>query len=207
MATISSLISELRTDIADDNSTRWTDAQLLKFFQKSIRRCNRIAQRNNLWFARKKATLTTTGLDYVTLSSTISDFDVLIRMYKTDTQNDVIVCEDYDWETLVAPAPGYYAYFDFQNDKILFKGTPGNGTTYSVYYMPLVDPSSYTVASSTPWNGRLDDIIMEYVTSRALNVDEMDITVDMKLLTDMENQILSAYSNNTPSMVDATGWL
>ena len=59
MAIISSLILELRTDLSDDDSTRWTDAKILNLFKKAIRRANRVVQRNGLQFAKKKVSIKT----------------------------------------------------------------------------------------------------------------------------------------------------
>lgn len=208
MATISSLITELRTDLSDDSSTRFTDAQLLNMFKKAIRRANRIVQRNGIQFGKKKATLTTVAnQDYLTLSSSISDFDVAIGIWRDDTDSKVEFRTEGEWEELISPAAVSYAYLDYQNDKILFKGTPSSALTLYFHYFPTVDPAAYTTASSTPWSGRLDDIILEYVGVRMKNIDEMDARVDQALLTDMETQILQAYAPNAPYVVEGKGWL
>lgn len=208
MATIASLITELRTDLSDDNSTRFTDTQLLNMFKKAIRRANRIVQRNGIQFGKKKASLTTVAdQDYLTLSSSIADFDVPIGIWRSDTESKVEFRTETEWEELVSPSSVSHAYLDYQNDKILFKGTPSSALTLYFHYFPTVDPSAYTTASSTPWSGRLDDIIMEYVGLRMKNIDEMDARVDQALLTDMEAQILSAYAPNSPLVSEGKGWL
>ncbi len=58
-----------------------------------------------------------------------------------------------------------------------------------------------------PWNGRLDDMIIEYVSLRLKNLDEMDASLDLQLLQDFETQILQAYAPVAPNIVDGSGWV
>ena len=207
MALISSLITELRTELTDDLSTRWTDTQLLNVFKKAIRRANRIVQRNGVQFAKSKAVLSTVaGQNYITLS-TITDFDVAIGLYRSDTHAKIAFKTELEWESIITAAALANALLDYENDKILFNGTPSGVTTLNFWYYPTIDPSAYTTATTTPWAGRLDDIIMEYVGIRAKNIDEMDTTFEKSLLSDMENQILQAYAPNAPTVSEGSGWL
>ena len=209
MALISALISELRVDLSDEASTRWSDATLLAVFKKAIRRANRIVQRHRLQFGKKKASFNTTANQgYVVLSTVASDFDTFIEMYRTDTGEAITLVNEREWEETVQTA-GTFAYcmLDYANDKILLGDTPASAIATVMYYMPTVDPSAYTTSSSTPWSGRLDDIIMEYVGYRMKNVDEMDVSIDKELMMDMENQILQAYQPNSCTMSDGKGWL
>jgi hypothetical protein len=207
MAAISSLITEIRTDISDDASTRFTDTQILNVIKKAIRRANRIMQRNAIQFGKKKATLTTLAQDYLTLSSSITDFDVLIGLWRTDNNEKVTFATEDEWETIVSANACQYAMLDYQNDKLLFKGTPTAGITLTFHYFPTVDPAAYTTATSMPWSGRLDDIVMEYTAIRLKNIDEMQASFDQSLLTDMEAQIINSYAPNAPSMTDGKGWV
>jgi len=207
MAAISSLITEIRTDVSDDDSTRFTDAQILNVIKKAIRRANRIVQRNGIQFGKKKAVLTTVAdQDYLTLSD-ITDFDVPISLYRTDTHEIIPFRTEFQWERIVSASALEHALLDYENDKISFNGEPSSALTLNFWYYPTVDPSAYTTATSTPWSGRIDDIIMEYAINRLKNIDEMDVGYDTKLLTDMENQLLQAYAPNAPTQVETTGWL
>jgi hypothetical protein len=208
MALISALITEMRTDLSDDDSTRWTDTQILNIVKKAIRRANRIAQRNGLQFAKKRASLTTTANQaYVTLSSAVTDFDTPIKLFRSDTYEEIPFRTEREWEAIVSAGELDNALLDYQNDRISFKGTPSSAVTLYLWYYPTVDPSAYTTASSTPWSGRIDDIIMEYTINRLRNIDEMDLSFDTRLLTDLENQLLQAYAPNSPTMVEMTGWV
>ena len=205
MAAISSLITELRTDLNDDASTRFTDTQLLNMFKKAIRRANRICQRNGIQFAKSKSAINTSAtLDYVSLPAT---FDVWHGLYRDDTHKEIPKRTEKEWETIYSASALAQCLLDQVNSKIYFNGTPGAIVALTLWFYPVIDPSAYTVASSTPWDGRLDDIIMEYCGIRFKNIDEMEAEFDQALLQDMEAQILSAYSSNAVTIVDGAGWI
>ena len=58
-----------------------------------------------------------------------------------------------------------------------------------------------------PWGGRLDDIIVEYVSLRLKNNDESDVSFDLQLMTDFEKNILLAYAPTSVTVTDGAGWL
>jgi hypothetical protein len=208
MAAISTLITELRVDINDSSSTRFTDANLLALFKKAIRRANRICQRNDIQFAKKSVTLTTTpSQDYIDISSTGSDFDVWIGLFRDSDHKEIKTRTEREWETDLSQTANTYCRLDQANSKIYLNGTPDSAATLTLWYYPTVDPSAYTTASTTPWNGRIDDILMEYVRIRVLNMDEMDVSFDSQLMTDLENQILGAYKYNSVTVVEGNGWM
>lgn len=205
MATIASLITELRTDLNDDGSTRFTDAKLLNYYKKAIRRANRIVQRNGIQFAKSKGAINTSAtLDYVSLPA---DFDVWHGLYRDDTHREIPKKTEREWETILSASAMANCLLDQANSRIYFNATPGAVVALTLWYYPTIDPSAYTTATSTPWGGRLDDIINEYVGLRAKNLDEMDAKFDQALLTDMENQILQAYAPNAPLVAEGSGWL
>ena len=205
MAVISALITELRTDLNDDDSTRFTDPKLLNLFKKAIRRANRIVQRNGIQFAKSKAAISTSAtLDYVSLPAT---FDVWHGLYRDDTHKEIPKRTEQEWETIFSASAMSNCLLDQANSLIYFNGTPGAVVALTLWFYPTYDIASYTTASSTPWDGRIDDIIMEYVGLRAKNIDEMEASFDQALLQDLEAQILSAYSTNAPTIVDGGGWL
>jgi hypothetical protein len=208
MAVISSLITELRTDLGDDSSTRFTDTQLLNLFKKAIRRCNRIVQRNGIQFGKKKVALATVAnQDYVDISSTVSDFDIWIGLFRDDTHKAIPRKTEGEWETIFSATELANCLLDQANSRIYFNGTPSAIVNLTLWYFPAVNPAAYTVASSTPWEGRLDDILIEYCGIRARNIDEFDQTFDIQLMTDLESQILLAYAPNAVTVYDGKGWL
>ena len=212
MALISALITEIRTDLSDDDSTRFSDTQLLNLFKKGIRRANRICQRNAVQFAKKKITINTIASQaYIDISSVgpvdVSDLDVWNGLFRDGTHKEIPTRTEKEWETIYSATDLSNCLFDQVNSKVYFNGTPDDAEALTLWYYPTIDPSAYTTASSTPWSGRIDDIIMEYVGIRAKNIDEMNAQFDQALMTDMENQILQAYMPNAPLVVEGVGWM
>jgi len=208
MALISALITEIRTDINDGDSTRFTDAQILNVIKKAIRRANRILQRNGLQFAKKSASISTVAnQSYVTLSTAVTDFDVFIGLWRDDLHEKIPLRTEDEWETIISASAIENCHLDYAADKIKFDGTPTSVQTLTLWYYPALDPSAYTTATSTPWAGRLDDVINEYTGARLKNIDEMNVDFEQRLLQDMENQILQAYAPNSPQIVEGKGWL
>jgi hypothetical protein len=191
----------------DDDSTRFTDTQILNVIKKAIRRANRIVQRNGLQFGKKKATLTTVASQAYLLLSSVTDFDVWIGLWRDDLHQKITMASEDEWESVVSPSALDYCHLDYVNDKIEFAAAPSSAQTLTLWYYPTVDPSAYAVGTSTQWAGRIDDIIAEYTANRLKNIDEMDVSFDTKLLTDLENQILQAYAPNSPTIIDGSGWL
>lgn len=209
MSLISDVIADIRVEINDSGSTRFTDdtTAILPIIRQAIRRCNRIVQRNVISFGRKKVDTTTVALqDYITMPA---DFDVDIGLYLTATQEKITKRTEEEWEldSEYAAACQYYL-LDYENSQILLKETPSDSTTaIRIWYFPTVDPSAYGVGSTMPWGGRLDDMIGKYVALRLQNIDEMDASVDQALLADLENQILDAYKPLNPTKIESRGWL
>lgn len=212
MSAISSLITEIRTDLSDDASTRFTDTQLLNLFKKAIRRANRIVQRNGIQFGKKQIAINTIAAQtYIDISATgpisVADFDVWIGLFRDDLHKEIPKRTERDWELIISASALANCLFDQANSKIYFNGAPASVVALTLWYYPTVDVSAYTTATETPWDGRIDDIIMEYVSIRAKNIDEMDASFDKALLTDMENQILQAYAPNAVTVSEGAGWL
>ena len=90
MSVVSTLIADVRYYINDTASARFTDTYLLALVKRAVGRANRVAQRNNLQFGKKKATLTTTaGTAYVSLPT---DFDTTIGrscLFRASTEEHI----------------------------------------------------------------------------------------------------------------------
>lgn len=206
MATVEDLINDVRIELDDQAKSRFSDATLLSIVKKALRRANRVIQRNQLHFAKKKATLTTVaGQDYVDLPS---DFDVPVPrgLWRTDTREEVPLLREPDWEAIPSGAESSnYARIDPESNRLELKNTPSSSITLDLYYYPTVSAASVTLGTEMPWGGRLDDAIVEYATLRARNIDEQDVSVDTQLLADFESQILDSYRNLVPTMILPVG--
>ena len=206
MSLVSAIITDIRDEISDEESTRFTsDTPILRYIKRAILRANRIAQREGLQFAKKKATLTTVAdQNYVSVPD---DFDVDIALFRPSDYSQIYKCSEAEWNSISSASVLANWYLDLENSKILFNGTPDAVESLYLYYFPKIDTSSYTTSTTMPWGGKLDDIIIEYVSLRLKNKDEMDVTVDLKLLTDFENQILKAYRPTSTMSTEGVGWI
>jgi len=205
MATLATVITQIRYDVEDPTGTRWADATILNFIKVGIRRMNRIVQRNRLKFGQLNATGTFTAAQaYIAMPS---DFDIFEFLFRTDLQKEIKLFEDREWEGLKPTDVLQGCNLDYANSRISLRGTPGSAIPYSLYYFPTVDPSGYTTSSSMPWSSRLDDQIAEYVGFRLKNVDEMETSIETQLLADLETQILQAYDPNQSQYVEDNGWV
>lgn len=211
MSLVSDVISDVRVEINDTGSTRFTNdtTSILPIVKQAIRRANRICQRASLHFAKKRASITCTPSQaYVTFAAAgITDIDIPIGLYRDSTHDKIIQRTEQEWETDATATELSYWFLDLQDSYIRFNGTPTTAALLTLWYYPVVDPSAYTTASTMPWGGRLDDIISRYVALRLQNIDEMDVTMDEKILQDMEQSIISTYQPQSPIMVAGAGWL
>lgn len=209
MSTVADIITDVRYEISDEMQTRFDgDATLLSLVKKAVRRANRVAQRNGLQFAKSSAPISTTvNHSYVTLPT---DFDTVAgdKFLFRDGDNSLIKhLTQPSWETIGTVPELEFCLLDPGAGKIHLKGTPASVETLTLWYYPVIDASAYTTATTMPWGGRLDDIISEYVSLRAKNIDEMEATFDLQLMTDLENQILEAYRPVGSTVDETKGWL
>jgi len=87
-----------------------------------------------------------------------------------------------------------------------FKTAATADTDYIFWYFPYIDFSAYAVGTTMPWDGKLDDIIIAYVTMRLLNLDEYDANMELELLADMETNILETYGPITAMLQESDGY-
>lgn len=205
MALVSEVISNVRLEVHDLDSTRFTNDVILALVKQAIRRANRICQRSQLAFAKKSAALiTVAGQNYVTLPT---DLDVPIALYRDDLHTKITQQSENDWELLFTCSEIAAWFLDLQNSKILLNATPAGVINLTLWYFPTVDPSAYSNISDMPWSGRLDDMIAKYVALRLQNIDEMNTAADQAILQDMESSIVSVYAPQNPTMIKMQGWL
>lgn len=205
MSLVSDVITDIRVEVNDSASSRFTDATILALVKQAIRRANRICQRNSLHFAKKKGALSTVASQaYVSMPV---DLDIPIGIWRDDTHAKVTQRTEAEWEQIISASNLANWFLDLENSRIYFNGTPTTVYALTMWYYPTVDPSAYTTASTMPWGGKLDDIIGRYVALRLQNIDEMNTTMDMQILQDLENQILSAYQPQSPTIITSDGWL
>lgn len=205
MSLVSNVISDIRIEINDIDSTRFTDTTVLAIIKQAIRRANRICQRSQLQFAKKKAAMTTVAAqDY--LDAPI-DIDIPIGLWRDDLHSKITQKTESDWEQIIAAQEIACWFLDVGDNKIYFNGVPTQEINLTMWYFPVIDPSAYDTATTMPWNGKLDDIIARYVAMRLQNIEEQNTTQDAAILQDMEASIVSVYAPLSPLSVSMNGWL
>ena len=207
MSLVSEVVTDIRVEINDSSKTRFSSdtTEILPLIKQAIRRANRIIQRASLSFGKTSATLTCTAdQTYVTAPS---DLEIPIGLWRDDTHTRLIQVNEQEWETLYDPDELTYWYNDVYNSKIYLAGTPDSAETLTIRYSPTIDPSAYTTASTMPWGGRLDDIICRYVALRLQNIDEMNLSVDENILSDMETSIIQTYMYQGPHLIEGARWV
>lgn len=206
MSLVSDVISQIRLELNDQQSARWSDAELLLWIRKAIARVTPILYRNGIQFARSTSTITTVAGQAA--YSLPSDFGTPYGLYRDSNHVKLTQCSEDEWNTLASAgeATNWAILYDTGTQKIYIKGTPASAYTLTFVYYPVISTSAYTTASTMPWGGKLDQVVSEYVRVCCLNSDEQSITTDVQLMTDIENNILSFYGAQSPIVIQRAGW-
>lgn len=203
MSTVAEIISDVRVEVNDPDSTRFSDIAVLAIVKQAIRRANRICQRQQLHFAKKSVALATVATQaYVTMPV---DLDVPIALYRDDLHTKIAQVTENDWEQLTEVGEISSWFLDLQNSRILLNATPQSVINLTFWYFPSLDPSAYTIASTMPWSGRIDDVIVQYVSMRLQNIEEMNIAQNQAILSEMEASIVSVYAPQSPQIIGMKG--
>ena len=203
MATISSLISDLRVELKDSKSARWSNDDLLTLVKKCVRRTNDILIRYQMRFAESTDTFNT--VVGTTTYSLPSDFDIPIALYREDRDERLHHTDDDTWEQITSFSENRLWRINGSNIEVMDSPTVVTGMTF--YYYPEIDTSAYTTSTSLPWSGRVDDIIGEYLLVRCGNVDEMDVSFDKMLESEITRGRLKKYEALRPQPDVVEGWL
>lgn len=201
--TVGELMQEVRLEMSDELKTRWSDEQIMKALGKGFRRLGHVLHRNDVELGRAvHAFHTEPGRAEYPLPG---DFMVDHGLYRDGAGATPVKQSENSWALLDSP-PECSAWL-IRGDTLHLAGTPTGSHPMTLVYWPLADTSSLDQDSPTPYGGKLDDIVAEYAALRLKNIDEMDVSMDAKLLQDMENNLLATYSAISPATVTRRGWL
>lgn len=205
MSLVSNVIEDIRIEINDSNSTRFTDAAILPIVKQALRRANRICQRAGLQFAKKKAAMVTVAAQNY-LDAPL-DIDIPIGLWRDDLHQKLTQKNESDWQQIITASELANWFWDMEDGKFYFNGAPQSITNLTLWYYPSLDVSAYTTTSTMPWGGRLDDIIARYVALRLQNIEEQNVAQDQTILQDMETSIVTTYAPQSPLSIAMNGWL
>ncbi len=197
MALVSAVITEIRVNLDDSDSTRWSDTPILSLIKTALRRTENICIRKGLEFAKASTTLTL--LEDATTVALPDLFKRDIAMYY---DNYEVPKKDIDYFERCSSGD----MWRINGVNAEFKTAATEDTEYTFWYYPYIDFSAYVVGSSMPWADRMNDIVVDYVTMRLANVDEYDVSMEKELLAEMERNILETYGPMTATLQEADGY-
>ncbi len=198
---ISAMLSDIRLELTDEQKTRWTDEQLTQFVNKSIRRINQVLVRNEINFARAVLDVEFNPDGTIHQFPQSGTMVAIYGLYRKDTNQRLDEVLPEQWETIVSCAP--LTVWTIINEVALYRDPVAEDPVAGklVYYpVVTVDPVD------SPWEGRLDDCIVEYASFRCKNVDEMRLSQDKELMADLEERIISNYKRLEQQHHYAAGW-
>jgi len=206
MSLVSDVIAQIRLELNDQQSARWSDANLLRWIRKAISRITPVLYRNGVQLSRSTAAISTVANQAAyTLPS---DFGTPYGLYRDSSHTKLTQRTEDEWNTIVSAgeATNWAILYDTGVQKAYIKGTPSSVFTLTLVYYPVIDTSAYTTGSTMPWGGKLDQMIVDYVRVCCLNADEQNVTADVQLMTDIENNILNFYGGQSPLVIQRAGW-
>jgi hypothetical protein len=196
---IQAMLTQLRVEVDDLDKTRWTDDQLKVFLGKSVRRVNQLVVRHELDFGMRHDTVTMLpdgtidGIDY-------QDVNAVCMLVLGDGKE---VKQLYPSQYATVVDPGQGNIWTFINGQAVYKTPfPEEAEATFIYY-----PRMSLNTTESPWDGRLDDIVVEYAAFRAKNVDEMNAQADQQMMAELENRLLENYARLNPQIAYMRGWV
>jgi hypothetical protein len=206
MSLVSDIITRLRLELTDKNNSRWSDADLILWIRKAISRATPILYRNSVQFSRSTAPVTTVAAQGSYALPT--DFGTPYGLYRDSNHTKLTLRTEDEWEQIASSGEctNWAILYSAGVQKLFIAGTPSTVETLTLIYYPVIDTSAFTTTSTMPWGGKIDDMIVDYVRVIAMNADEMSVQQDIQLMSDLENNILSFYGGQSPSVISRAGW-
>jgi hypothetical protein len=196
---LQTLAVQLRLELDDLEKTRWIDEQLLVLLQKSARRINQLAIRHSLDFAMRA--------DDVTLKSdgtidgiVYNNVNAVCSLVRKDTNQSIKHLLPLHY--LRAISTDAAEVWTFLNGAAVYKSQVSDDVPATFLHYPRVVISS----TESPWNERLDDLIVEYAALRAKNIDEENIEIDIQLEKELEQRLLENYNRLQTTIAPQRGW-
>ena len=190
MATISDILDYVR-DVTDDvgDQPRMSDAVGLRYAKRALQRAWQVIVNNNLPIGVSTQAYTTTADQQN--EDLPSDFQKHIGLQRDSTGKMLRYINVEQWARLYRAGESECTIWTILDDDIYLASTPSAAIDLTLFYWPTLDLSAYSVNTSMPWGGKLDEPIKNYLTLLALNTDEYNLDQDMAFLQEMENQIVT----------------
>ena len=190
----SEVITAIREELSDVDKTEWNDVSLMSFISRAEKRIHEIIVLNALNFARKHSTieLVADQLEYLLPQ----DFGVQAGLFSLVDGRQLMLVTSTDWYKYFRepPGPGIWRLMDGQ---IMINSTDEAGSNLELCYFPAfarnLDPNA-----EIPYGDYIFDSVLGYAALIAKNVDEMDVQADVRMLADIEINLVKMYGRNEP---------
>lgn len=192
---VATLTSNIRVALADVESHRFSDANILTFLNKAYRKVYGV-------FAHDRPELIKTVEDGDTTAGTA---EYAITSGSIQRVLSLHVDERAIHDIGQAPA-GEYESTDYGRpkgfyisawDKVAMVPAPDDVYAYRLAY--VARPSALSSGSSTPWPDEFDDLMEEYAVMRLGVIDEGDPSAEAQFLADLEQRCRTLLSDLGPS--------
>lgn len=198
---INDLIKYVRQELEDEINTRWTDEKLLSFMRRAFVRASHLIRRNGIELGKRIYEIdTVAGKKEYDLPY---DFMSPIALFNGNTQLIHRTIEQFNEIQYATPVSNYIII----DGQVWVLGIPVEASKLNLFYYSLLVPEEIVLTGETPWDGKLDMLIIEYLTLRTKNVDEMDISADVEFMKDFETAILETYKTVDPIVISNRGWM
>ena len=204
MAKVAAVIENIRQELSDEFNTRWSDKQLTRFISQAVTRAVHVGRRNNLQFIKGKADLVfAVGESEKPLPD---GFLTDIGLWNLGTRAKLLKVSEEEWEGAASPQEA--SQYMLEGTQLVIQGVPIAETTLRLRYFKGADLEALKAdGADMPWNGVLDEIVLEYAALRARKIDRDETAADLELLKDLENNILNTYGSQSINVVRRRGWL
>lgn len=208
MSQVSDVIDKIRVEMEDEQDARWTDAKLVVLVQKSVDRMNKILMKNAVKEAKSSYDFSTiSGTDTYALPSDCMAADSLYRIRGTSGNGwatPLNFRNDDEWERMIAATET--TNWRVWDGNIEIYDEPASVVELRLYYWPQIDFSSWSTTSTMPWDGWFDEPIAEYVSLRCKNIDEKDLSWDLRLLAELADDWIDTFGTQEPASTTTEGF-
>lgn len=216
MATAQTVIDEVRYVIHDENPTyRWSDAELLKYVNASIRQIIQLVPEANITSGTvnitnslARQTLPSGGVALIRVGRNASTDGTTYEGRITRVERDVLDSWDPDWEydtTIKADAANFFVHWthDEKEPKVYHLYPPNSGSTRYVELVYSAFPTALTLVSDTyPLTDEYVNAAVQYVIYRALTKESRD-TLPQAMRQELWENFLNALGLERSARLEA----
>lgn len=174
--TIDTEITSIRYDLRDTDSTQFTDAELLDFYNRCVRAlASALASVKSDWVLSDDTLTIVAGDNYVALPS---DFSTPIHAEIDEeplTKKEPRVIKKWQQQT----SSGTPEYYGIHQSNLIFERAAGSNT--DVYFQYNTKATALVTGAPMPYSDEFNDPLKSAVIMLAKNRNERDITGDYAL--------------------------